>query len=143
MHVLGGRRRPWPGPWARDLADRRCEQSPGYLEGGYYPAGLRERAGGVASFFADPRLRADPDRVLGGHLTPARAEDALTDFDDLTFERWPSSDRQRRRAFQLRHNVFAYDAAYIALAEALDCPMLTRDDRLRKSAGHHVRIEVL
>ena len=81
--------------------------------------------------------------VLGSHLTPTRAEDALTDFDDLTIERWPSSDGLRRRAFQLRQNVSAYDAAYIALAEALDCPMLTRDNRLRKSAGHHARIEVL
>jgi predicted nucleic acid-binding protein len=81
--------------------------------------------------------------VLGHHLTPARAEDALTDFDDLTIEHWPSSDGLRKRAFQLRHNVSAYDAAYIALAEALNCPMLTRDDKLRKSGGHHVRIEVL
>lgn len=81
--------------------------------------------------------------VLGSHLTPTRAEDALTDFDDLTIERWPCSDSLRRRAFQLRHNVSAYDAAYVALAEALNCPMLTRDGRLRKSAGHHARIEVL
>jgi predicted nucleic acid-binding protein len=81
--------------------------------------------------------------VLGSHLTPTRAEDALTDFDDLTIERWPSSDGLRRRAFQLRHNVSAYDAAYIALAEALDCPMLTRDRRLRKPAGHHARIELV
>jgi predicted nucleic acid-binding protein len=81
--------------------------------------------------------------VPGSHLTAARAADALTDFDDLTTERWPSSDGLRRRAFQLRHYVSAYDAAYIALAEALGCPMLTRDVRLRNSAGHHARIEVL
>ena len=81
--------------------------------------------------------------VLGSHLTPTRAEDALTDFDDLTIERWPSSDSLQRRSFQLRHNVSAYDAAYIALAEALDCPMLTRDAKLRNSSGHHARIEVL
>jgi predicted nucleic acid-binding protein len=81
--------------------------------------------------------------ALGGHLTSARAEDALTDFEDLGIERWPSSDSLRRRAFQLRHNIPAYDAAYIALAEALDCPMLTRDHRLGLSTGHHARIEVL
>jgi predicted nucleic acid-binding protein len=81
--------------------------------------------------------------VLGKHLTPARAEDALTDFEDLTIERWLSSDGLRRRAFQLRQRVSANDAAYIALAEALDCPMLTRDGRLPKSAGHDARIEVL
>ena len=81
--------------------------------------------------------------VLGRHLTPARAEDALTDFEDLPIERWLSSDGLRRRALQLRHNVSAYDAAYIALAEALECPMLTRDGRLRKSAGDHAHVEVL
>jgi len=81
--------------------------------------------------------------VLGNHLSPARAEDALTDLDDLAIERWSSSDGLRRRACQLRHNVSAYDAAYIALAEALDCPMLTRDAKLQNSAGHHARIEVL
>ena len=80
--------------------------------------------------------------VLGRHLTSARPEDALTDFDDLATERWPSSDGLRRRAFQLRHNVSAYDAAYIALAEALNCPMLARDATLRKSGSHHARIEV-
>ncbi len=53
------------------------------------------------------------------------------------------SDGLRRRAFQLRQNVSAYDAAYIALAETLDCSLLTKDSRLRKSAGHHARIVVL
>lgn len=81
--------------------------------------------------------------VLGSRLTPARAEAALTDFDDLTVDRWPSSDGLRGRAFQLRHNVAAYDAAYIALAETLGCFLLTWDSRLQKSAAHHARIEVL
>jgi predicted nucleic acid-binding protein len=81
--------------------------------------------------------------VFGGHLTAARAEDALTDFDDLTIERWPSSDGLRRRAFQLRDNVSAYDAAYIALAESLDCSLLTRDARLGKTRSHRARVEVL
>lgn len=81
--------------------------------------------------------------VLGSHLTPTRAQDALTDFEDLRIERWPSSDSLRRRAFQLRDDISAYDAAYVALAEALDCPLLTRDARLSKSSGHQARIEVL
>jgi predicted nucleic acid-binding protein len=81
--------------------------------------------------------------VLGKHLTPARAQDALTDFDDLPIERWPSVDGLRRRALQLRDNVSAYDAAYIVLAETLDCPLLTRDARLRKTSGHGAQVEVL
>ncbi|MFP5281982.1 MAG: type II toxin-antitoxin system VapC family toxin [Actinomycetes bacterium] len=60
--------------------------------------------------------------TLGGHLSAERAEDFLTDFDDLPIERWPAAHPLRRRAFQLRHSLSACDAAYVALAEALDCP---------------------
>lgn len=80
--------------------------------------------------------------TLAGRLSPARAQDLLTDFDDLPIQRWPFADALRRRAFQLRDNVTAYDAAYVALAEALDCPLLTRDARLARSGGHGARIEV-
>lgn len=80
--------------------------------------------------------------TLAGKLSPARAQDLLTDFDDLPIQRWPFADALRRRAFQLRDNVSAYDAAYVALAEALDCPLLTRDARLARSGGHGARIEV-
>ena len=80
--------------------------------------------------------------TLRGHLTATRAEDVLTDFDDLAIQRWPSGDGLRRRAFQLRDNVSAYDAAYVVLAEALACSLLTRDVRLARSSGHLVPIEV-
>ncbi len=80
--------------------------------------------------------------TLTGQVSVARAEDALADFDDLSIRRWSSAHALRRRAFQLRDNVSAYDAAYIALAEALDCPLLTRDARLARSSGHAAQIEV-
>lgn len=80
--------------------------------------------------------------TLGGHLSATRAEDLLTDFDDLPLQRWASADALRRRAFQLRDNISAYDAAYVALAEALDCPLVTRDGRLARSTGHSAQIEV-
>lgn len=80
--------------------------------------------------------------TLGGHLSPARAEDLLTDLDDLRIERWPAEDPLRRRAFQLRQNLSAYDAAYVALAEALDCPLVTRDARLAGASGHSAQIDV-
>ncbi len=80
--------------------------------------------------------------TLRGHLSTTRAEDLLTDFDDLPIQRWPSADALRRRAFQLRDNVSAYDAAYVALAEALACPLVTRDGRLARTRGHGARIEV-
>jgi predicted nucleic acid-binding protein len=37
----------------------------------------------------------------------------------------------------------AYDAAYVALAEALDAPLLRRDKRLAVAAGHHAQIELI
>ncbi len=80
--------------------------------------------------------------TLRGDLTAARAVDALTDFDDLEIRRWPSADALRRRAFQLRAYVSAYDAAYVVLAEALDCPLVTRDVRLARAIGQLVRVEV-
>jgi predicted nucleic acid-binding protein len=45
--------------------------------------------------------------------------------------------------WEMRHNVTAYDAAYIALAEALPAPLLTRDARLASAVGHQARIELL
>lgn len=80
--------------------------------------------------------------TLAGQLSAARADDALTDFDDLPVQRWTSGDALRRRMFTLRDNLTAYDAAYVALAEALECPLLTRDARLARSHGHTVQIQI-
>lgn len=80
--------------------------------------------------------------TLCGNLAATRAEDALADFQVLEIRRWPFLDAFRRRAFSLRDNVSAYDAAYLVLAEALDCRLLTRDVRLARSSGHVVAIEV-
>jgi len=40
----------------------------------------------------------------------------------------------------LRDNLTAYDAAYVALAEALDAPLVTRDRRWAASPGHYAEI---
>jgi predicted nucleic acid-binding protein len=47
-----------------------------------------------------------------------------------------------KRIWELRHNLSAYDAAYVALAEALDAPLLTSDARLARSSGHEAAIEL-
>ncbi|MHB8342491.1 MAG: hypothetical protein ACYDB7_15175 [Mycobacteriales bacterium] len=57
-------------------------------------------------------------------------------------QRWLVGDGLRRRIFQLRSSVSAYDAAYIALAEALECALVTRDVRLSKATGHGADIQV-
>ncbi len=80
--------------------------------------------------------------TLRGNLSAPRAEDALLDFGDLDIRLWPSSHSLRLRAFQLRNSMSAYDGAYVALADALECPLLTRDARLARSTGHDVPIEV-
>lgn len=80
--------------------------------------------------------------VLAGHLSVPRAYDALTDYEDLPVRRWGSVDALRRRAFALRANLSAYDAAYVALAESLRCPLVTRDARLARSSGHAAAISL-
>ncbi len=48
-----------------------------------------------------------------------------------------------RRVWELRHNLAAYDAVYVPLAEALDAPLLTRDRRLATASGHRARIDLV
>lgn len=74
-------------------------------------------------------------------LTPARAEGALRDFSDLRIERYPHH-LFLGRVWALRENATAYDAAYLALAEALDAPLITTDRKLAEVPGHGARVEV-
>ncbi len=78
----------------------------------------------------------------GGKISPSRAVDALSDFDDLPIQRWPAGAGLRLRAFSLRESMSAYDAAYVALAEALSATLLTRDVRLARAAGRLVTVDV-
>ncbi|HVR37581.1 MAG TPA: type II toxin-antitoxin system VapC family toxin [Thermoanaerobaculia bacterium] len=68
--------------------------------------------------------------------------EALVYFDFLPIERRPSRGLALR-VWELRHNVKPYDAAYVALAELLDAPLITRDKRLANSSGHRARIEYI
>jgi predicted nucleic acid-binding protein len=79
---------------------------------------------------------------LAGELSDSRAENAFDDLAALPLQRYPH-DMLLPRIWELRHNATAYDAAYLALAEALDAPLLTRDRRLAASRGHRARIEVV
>ena len=76
-----------------------------------------------------------------GVISPERGLEALTDLADFPLNRYPH-DFLLPRIWQLRHNVTAYDAAYLALAEVLDAPLLTRD-RALASAVRGIRVEVL
>lgn len=79
--------------------------------------------------------------VLNSVISAERGAEALTDLADLPLTRYPHIVLLAR-IWQLRHNVTAYDAAYLALAEALDAPLVTRN-RALASAGAAVRVQVL
>jgi len=76
-----------------------------------------------------------------GEIGAERGRAALADLADFPLRRYPH-DFLLPRIWDLRNTLTAYDAAYVALAEALDAPLLTRDRRLAGTAGHHARIEL-
>lgn len=70
--------------------------------------------------------------VRGGQLSPDRARAALADLADFPGSRWPA-EPLLPRLWELRDNLSAYDATYVALAEALDAVLLTADQRLSRA----------
>ena len=76
-----------------------------------------------------------------GDITDGRGREALDDLAILSFRRYPHQVLLPR-IWDLRANVTAYDGAYLALAEALDAPLLTCDQRLATAARQHTRVEL-
>lgn len=77
-----------------------------------------------------------------GHLRPARAREALEDLAAFPIERYGHVSLLSRM-WELRRNATAYDAAYLALAEALGTSVLTRDPALASVPGIRARVEVI
>lgn len=73
-------------------------------------------------------------------IASERAQQLLDDYAGLRIVRYPMQPLQQR-VFALRHNLTAYDAMYVALAEALDVSLLTDDAKLAGASGHHAVIE--
>jgi predicted nucleic acid-binding protein len=80
--------------------------------------------------------------AAAGGLDAARGRTSLQTLADLPIRRYPH-DLLLPRVWALRHNVTAYDAVYLALAEALDAVLLTRDRRLAGASGHQARVELV
>lgn len=78
--------------------------------------------------------------VLGRKLRPDLADAARVDHFDLLIVRHGTSPLAER-IWSLRHQYTSYDAAYLALAEALDAPLHTCDAKL-DSGGHKVTVQV-
>ena len=76
-----------------------------------------------------------------GKLSAIRATQALDDLLQLRMIRYPHAVLLRR-IWQYRHNLSAYDAAYIVLAENLGAPLVTRDGRLAAASGHKAIVEL-
>ena len=80
--------------------------------------------------------------TLKGAMSEQRALQAIDDFLSLPIERF-AHEFLLRRIWELRANITAYDAAYIALAEVLNAPLLTCDEKLASSPGHLAEIELI
>lgn len=80
--------------------------------------------------------------VRDGELDPASARMAIAILRDLDLERH-AHEPLLDRVWALRQNLSAYDAVYVALAEALNSPLLTCDARLARAPGLSRRVELV
>ena len=108
----------------------------------------------LAAFLADPSVlvalphlcdvevaSAFQKLVRRGQLTVADARERLHLYRNLPLERFDHVPLLGR-VFELRENFSAYDAAYVALAEALDAPLVTVDGRLAEGVRRFTGVEV-
>ena len=120
--------------------------APVVADGGIDGDTFRDRLRGEAIAGPD-LLRVEVISVIrrqaaASRLTSAQAGRAIDALLDLPITVYPTASLLRR-VWALRANVTAYDGCYIALAEALDCPLLTADIRLTKAPGITCVIETL
>jgi predicted nucleic acid-binding protein len=79
--------------------------------------------------------------VRSASISADRGAEALSDFLDLPITRYPHFVLLTR-VWEMRHNLTSYDAAYLALAEALDAPLITRDRALART-GSRAQVELI
>lgn len=79
--------------------------------------------------------------VLRGAVSRARSEEVREDFASLRWSRY-SHVAFLDRMWELKDNLTAYDAAYVALAETLSAPLVTTDEGLARVPGIRAEVEV-
>lgn len=77
-----------------------------------------------------------------GELDVQRSAEALGDLEQLPLARYPTLTLVER-AWSLRENFTTYDAMYVALAEALETPLVTADERLAAAMRTHTDVAVV
>ena len=80
--------------------------------------------------------------VLAREIELDRAEHAMRQYFDIRIVRH-SHGFLMKRVWELRSNITAYDAMYVALAEILDATLITADAALAKVCPRNVRVEVI
>ena len=78
--------------------------------------------------------------VATGRVPADRAPVIRADFGSLRIVRYPHG-LLLDRMWELRDNLTAYDATFVALSEALEAPLVTTDARLAAAPGHQAVIE--
>jgi len=116
------------------------------LVGGRNAGAIQERmTSGVmcAPYVIDIEVAQVLRRFFGrGELSAERGLVAVGQFAELGIHRYPHVPLLPRM-WALRDNVTAYDAAYLTLAEILEAPLVTTDDRLATAPGHSATIELI
>src|SRR5262245_4268758 len=80
--------------------------------------------------------------VRAREVSSERAAEAVADLGELDLHRHAHLDLLGR-AWRLRDNITAYDAMYVALAEALNAPIVTCDGPLANASGVRAKIELI
>jgi predicted nucleic acid-binding protein len=119
-----------------------------YLTGGEHGEASRRQIRATPGWLWAPHLvdaevgHALRAEVRAGEISARKARQVLADMMEMRLQR-VSHHLLAERAWELRENLSFYDALYVALAEALEVPLLTLDSRLAKAPGVKAEIELV